>query len=99
MDRLSHIIHFLPFICLTAQGVTLDKNRILEGLIIGSMAGLMGAFITVQRMDVKLEAIQWRLGNIEKIGETVNRHETRLSIVEERQHDKVVREMKEGKDK
>lgn len=96
MDRLAQM---LPFVCLTAQGVKLDKARIFEGLIIGAMAGLMGAFITVQRMDVQLKTIEWRLNKIEQISETIIRHETRLSIVEERQHERVVREMNEGKNK
>jgi len=76
----------MPFIMLTSEGIKINKSRIVEGLMIAAIAGVVSAYITVQKLDIKLQTLEWRLCSVEKVIEQVNNHESRIGIVEDRQH-------------
>lgn len=68
----EQVIQYVPFLAMTANGkTTLNVPRILEALIIGAVVGLMASYITVQKLEVKMEAMTTRISNLEKKTEKI----------------------------
>lgn len=96
MENLTRLLQYMPFMMLTTDGIKPNKNRIVEALITAAIVGMVVSFITVREMKAsfttEFQNIYYRLGCVEKLSETVMRHENRIGIVEDRQSERLLRE-------
>ena len=58
-EKILHILGMFPFLLSTGNnGIKLNGARILEGILIAAIAGLFSGYISVQRLEVKIDAVE-----------------------------------------
>lgn len=71
-DLINQVIQYTPFLTMTTGGKpTLNFSRVIEALIIGAVVGLVASYMTVQRLEVKMDAMVDRIDTVEERTEKI----------------------------
>ena len=68
MDNLHKIVEWIPFLMVTSQGdkrYHLNYSDIAKTIIIGVLTGLLSAYITVQKIELRLGEVEKKLDRIQ----------------------------------
>lgn len=63
---IDRIMEYIPFLAVTSGGRVphLNFSRIIEAVIIAIVAGALSAYITVQKIEIKLDYIEKKVDKI-----------------------------------
>ena len=62
----NRFLDYMPFIALVNGKITINGTRILEALIISIVGGALAAYITVAKLEVRMQNIEKKLERIER---------------------------------
>jgi len=75
-ELLKHALSVLPFVLMTADGtVKLNGARIMEGVIIAAIAGLLSGYVAVKELGVKIFSIE---SQVSALDTKINKLDDRL---------------------
>lgn len=67
MDSFKHLVEFVPFLITTAdKRYHLNYADITKTVIIGIITGLLSAYVTVQRLDVRMNEVEKKIERFQK---------------------------------
>lgn len=67
MDHLRQAMEFIPFLVTTAdKRYHLNYADITKTIIIGIITGLLSAYVTVQRLDVRMNEVEKKIDQFQK---------------------------------
>lgn len=67
MDSFKHIFEFIPFLITTAdKRYHLNYADLTKTIIIGVITGLLSAYVTVQRLDVRMNEVEKKIEQFQK---------------------------------
>lgn len=61
---LDKIESFVPFLLSVNGKTSINIDRVIEAIIIGVLAGFIGAYITVAKMEVRMEKLEKQVDKI-----------------------------------
>ena len=63
---IDRILDYIPFLAMTqtGKGPHLNFSRIIEAVVIAIIAGTLSAYITVQKIELKLSYIEQKVDKI-----------------------------------
>lgn len=67
MEHLKHLIECIPFMAITAdRRFHVNYADITKTIIIGIITGLLSAYVTVQRLDVRMNEVEKKIEQFQK---------------------------------
>jgi len=77
-DKWMHILGAVPFLIVSEHRIHLNAQRIIEGIIIAAVTGLLAGYVMVQKMDIRVGYIEKNLEKTvqtqEKLTEALYKH-------------------------
>jgi hypothetical protein len=65
IELIKHAVGILPFMLTASDGtVKLNGARIMEGVIIAIVAGLLSGYVAVKELSVKMISVQAQVGDL-----------------------------------
>lgn len=69
--RFERLFDFAPFMLMVDHKPSLNVSRIVEGLIIGLVAGAFAGYISIKELEVKVDNLSEKTEKLERVIETI----------------------------
>ena len=69
MEHLHRFLEFIPFISMSVAGdrrFHLNYADLTKTIIIGIVTGLLSAYVTVQRLDIRMNEVEKKIDQFQK---------------------------------
>lgn len=66
LDNFYKMLDYVPFLCIVNGKVNINTARIVEALIIAVVGGAFAAYITVAKLEVRIQNMEKKLERMER---------------------------------
>lgn len=66
-DNLHRVLEFIPFLMITGERrYHLNMADLTKTIVIGVLTGLLSAYVTVQRLDIRMDQVEKKIEQIQQ---------------------------------